>query len=180
MKRHILIIALAMLLPASACLAIEFEIPLSKPFTGGGKVVAPKEKMIGYDLGESRKAAFLLSLVEGRLYSVVSRPSPDYSLEIIGFGATDKPVEMYTTGKQGACKLGEGATASFATSFASVMKDVQTCQDKCCGTDAIDGNCRGNAMAAWKDGGCTLFCSCNEGAPVPAPDLPGVSPGKKK
>ncbi len=180
MKRHILLMALALLLPAHACLAIEFEIPLSRPALGGAKVAASKEKMIGYELGESRKAAFLLSLVEGRLYSVVSRPSPDYSLAIIGFGETDKPVEMYMTGKQGACKLGEGTTAPFATTFSSVMQDAQTCQEKCCGKDATDLSCRANAMAAWQDGACVLFCSCNEGAPKPATELPGVSPGKMK
>lgn len=168
MKRHLLIVVLALLVPASACLAIEFEIPLSNPLAKGTKVVAAKGKMVGYDLSESRKAAFLLSMEEGSLYSVVSRPSSDYALEIIGFGSTDKPVEMYSSARQGACKLGEGATATLAAVFSSVMKDVQTCQDKCCGKGSTDNNCRGNAMAAWTDGGCALLCSCNEGAPVPA------------
>jgi hypothetical protein len=168
MKQSLLISVLAMMLSASTCLAIEFEIPLSNPISGGTKVVEIKGKKIGYDLGESRKAAFLLSLEEGRLYSVVSRPSPDYSVEIIGFGSTDMPVEMYTTGKQGACKLGEGASVPFAAAFTSVMKDVRICQDKCCGKDATDISCRGNAMAAWQDGECTLFCSCNEAVPVRA------------
>lgn len=182
MKRHILFTALSLLLSANSGLAIEFQIPLSNPLSSGAKVVAPaaKEKSIGYDLSESRKAAFLLSLVEGRLYSVVSRPAPQYSLEIIGFGETDKPVEMYITGKQSACKLGEGATAPFSSSFASVMKDAQICQEKCCGEDATDASCRANAMAAWKEGACMLFCSCNEGAPVVATELPGVTPGKKR
>ena len=180
MKRHILLIALALLLPATVSLAIEFQVPLSNPLPGGVKVVAAKERGIGYDLVESRKAAFLLSLVEGRLYSVMSRPSPQYAVEIIGFGETDKPVEMYMTGKQGACKLGEGTTAPFATTFSSVMQDALTCQEKCCGKDATDISCRANAMAAWQDGACVLLCSCNEGAPKPATELPGVSPGKMK
>jgi hypothetical protein len=172
MQRYLLLTALIILLPLSVHAdqplksLKEWSIPLSR------KVVQPTapKKDVGYSLSAARKAEFLLSVEEGRLYSIASRPSQEFLIDIIGFGANNQPTATYAS-QNGACKLGAETTDRFGTSFSSIMQDVLTCQEKCCGAGPENESCNAIAMANWQDDHCILLCACDNRAPVPAATL---------